>query len=94
MEIISDPDKILQRRLHYGDSAVRRMDICVGVYAPSASLGGGLKKAMLSTLSKGVKIRYLIGIRKENLTLCKDLLAMGLSVRHLDGIQANFSVTD
>ena len=39
------------------------------------------------------KLRYITEIKSDNIQYCKELMEMG-HVRHLDGIRADFVVTD
>ena len=71
----------------------------INIYADSnASLETLGFKNYLSILNylkeKGVRIRYITEITKENMQFCKSLMGITQEFRHLDGIRGAFSVTD
>ena len=45
-------------------------------------------KAGFRTKKRGVKLKYLTEITKDNLSYCKQLLTVVDELRHLDGIKA------
>ena len=53
-----------------------------------------LKHALVDTKTRGTKLRYLTEITKDNLYYCKELLPMVDELRHLDGIQGNFYLSE
>lgn len=49
----------------------------------------------LRARTKGLRVRLITGITKENLYACKELMVRrGVQVRHLEGISQNFSIYD
>jgi hypothetical protein len=58
----------------------KRLDICV---------------AYQETDERGIKIRYLTEIRKENIYYCKELMKLKyLELRQLGGVTFNFDMAD
>ena len=53
-----------------------------------------IKKAFLDAKSRGVKLRYLTEITKDNLTYCKKLISVVDELRHLDCIKGNFMLSE
>ena len=53
-----------------------------------------LKEAFLSVKKRGVKLRYITEITKDNVFYCRELLTMVDELRHLDGIKGNFYVSE
>jgi two-component system sensor histidine kinase VicK len=53
-----------------------------------------LREAFLDAKKRGVRLRYLTGITKSNISYCKQLLTMVDELRHLDGIKCNFYISD
>jgi len=72
-----------------------RFDNCGDVRYPSAVV---TTKPIMNTLleikNKGIKIRVITEITKDNLSYCKELMQIVNEVRHLDGVKGNFTVTD
>jgi len=62
---------------------------------PPLAVGlGPIKKAFLDAKNRGVHMRYLTEITKDNLSYCKELMSIVDELRHLDGIKGNFMVGD
>ena len=52
-------------------------------------------KKLLSDLKvKGIELRYITDITKDNIHYCKELLKFAKEIRHLGGIRTNFSVSE
>jgi two-component system, OmpR family, sensor histidine kinase VicK len=78
-DVISNAEKNLNI---WGDSAL-----------PDFTLTGRIRKACQQAKLKGIKIRYITEITKDNLRSCKELMKFA-EVRHLDKIVGNFVVSD
>jgi hypothetical protein len=74
----------------------KRLDICVDYSTPSIQFETKpVWKAYQETDERGIKIRYLTEIRKENIYYCKELMKLKhLELRHLDGVTLNFGMAD
>ena len=48
-----------------------------------------IRNAFLNAKSRGVHLRYLTEITKDNLSYCKELMKIVDELRHLDGIKGN-----
>ena len=53
-----------------------------------------IKKAFLHAKSRGVRLRYITEITNSNISYCKELMGMVNELRHLDGIKANFMISE
>jgi signal transduction histidine kinase len=53
-----------------------------------------IRKAFLDARNRGVHLRYLTEITKENLPYCKELMKTVHELRHLDGIKGNYMVSE
>jgi two-component system sensor histidine kinase VicK len=83
-------DAIVQGMLR----AKTRIDMCLDVEAPILGIKHDLlKEAKIKAKKKGVKLRYITEINKDNLSYCREL-AQIVELRHLDNIQGNFGVSD
>ena len=52
-------------------------------------------KELLSNLkAKGIKLRYITDITKDNIHYCKELLKFAKEIRHLGGLRTNFSISE
>jgi signal transduction histidine kinase len=71
------------------------VDACVDYTRPSLIAGFmALKEAFLDVKKRGVKLRYVTEINKENISYCKYLLTIVDELRHLDGIKGNFYISE
>jgi two-component system, OmpR family, sensor histidine kinase VicK len=76
-------------------NANHTIDICVDYTRPYLAIEiKRLRYAFLGAKMRGVKIRYLTEITKENLNYCKQLISMTDELRHLDGIKGNFYISE
>ncbi|MDQ4067083.1 MAG: hypothetical protein M3114_05805, partial [Thermoproteota archaeon] len=72
-----------------------RFDNCGDVRYPSAVVTTKpFMKTLLDIKNKGIKIRVITEITKDNLFYCKELMKVVNEVRHLDRVKGNFTVTD
>jgi two-component system sensor histidine kinase VicK len=53
-----------------------------------------LRQAFLNAKNRGVKLRYITEITKDNISYCQQLLTMVDELRHLDGIKGNFYISE
>ena len=61
---------------------------------PLAILIEPIKNAFLDGKSRGIKLRYLTEITKDNIAYCKELITIVDELRHLDGIKGNFMISE
>jgi two-component system, OmpR family, sensor histidine kinase VicK len=53
-----------------------------------------IRKAFLDAKSRGVRLRYITEITRDNILYCKELTKIVDQLRHLDGIRGNFMVNE
>ena len=51
-------------------------------------------KLLIELEKRNIKIRYITDISKDNLGYCKDLMSFNMELHHLEGMKANFSISD
>ena len=67
---------------------------CIDSAEPSLAVSfGPYRQALLGVEGRGIKLRFITEITKDNLQHCKDMLKFA-ELRHLDGIKGNFAVSD
>ena len=72
-----------------------KIDACIDQTRPSLVIDiTVLKEAFLDAKKRGVYLRYITEITKDNLSYCKELLAMVGELRHLDGIKGNLYLSE
>ena len=74
-------------------NAEKNLNICGDSALPDFTLTGRIRKACQQAKLKGIKIRYVTEITKDNLTSCKELMKFA-EVRHLDKIVGNFVISE
>lgn len=52
-----------------------------------------MTEAYIDMKNRGVRLRFISEITKDNLQYCKELMKIG-EVRHLDEVKGNFGVAD
>ncbi len=93
-EVLSGDQYVMNAVLHFL-SIADRIDSCGDYKAPSLIIGvEAYKKLLFDLKAKGIKLRYITDITKDNIHYCKELLKFAQEIRHLDGIKANFSVSE
>ena len=72
-----------------------RIHACLDQTGPSVMMGvESIKKERLKAVKiRGVKLRYVTEITRENISYCKELMKIS-DVRHTDGVKGNFEVSD
>jgi two-component system sensor histidine kinase VicK len=51
-------------------------------------------KAITDAANRGVRMRYLTDITEDNIQYCKEMMKVGMELRHIDGIKGNFAIGD
>ena len=92
-EMISDRNQMNTTINDVIRNAKKCLNICGDSTLPSLSLSEGVRKACQDAKSKGVKIRYITEITRDNLEDCKQILKFA-EVRHLNKLVGNFVVSD
>ena len=91
-EILYGPKNVMDILLQFLSKA-NRIDSCGDYKGPSVSIEA-YKNLLVDLKTRGIKFRYVTDITKENISYCKELMEFSDEVRHLDGIKANFSVSE
>jgi two-component system, OmpR family, sensor histidine kinase VicK len=70
-----------------------RADVCGDYLSPSFSMGvEPIKKGYIDFKKRGVKIRFITEITKDNIHYCKELMQFVDQLRHMDGVKGNMAV--
>jgi two-component system sensor histidine kinase VicK len=70
----------------------KKFDVCANSAAPSGAMTI-FRNAYEHMKSRGIKIRWVTDITKDNLTHCKDLMQYA-EVRHISSLNGNFGVSE
>ncbi|HEX6027832.1 MAG TPA: HAMP domain-containing sensor histidine kinase [Nitrososphaeraceae archaeon] len=95
-EVVYGIDNVINTVLHFLSQTNNKIDACVDYTRPSLAIDFlALKNAFLNAKKRGVKLRYVTEITKDNSSYCKQLLTIMLyELRHLDGIKGNFYISE
>jgi two-component system sensor histidine kinase VicK len=93
-EILNGTENVLSL-LQQFLSRAKRVDSCGDSKSLSVAIEVDMyRKLLVDIKNKDIKVRQVSEITKDNIRYCKELLQFGYEIRHLDGIKANFSVSE
>ena len=94
-EVIYGSESVMNTMMQFLSKA-NTINSCGDYKAPSANIQVEEYRKLLFDLKKrGIKLRYITDITKDNVKYCKELMSdFTYEIRHLDGIKANFSVSE
>jgi two-component system, OmpR family, sensor histidine kinase VicK len=93
-EVLHGEENVMNTVLQFLSKAYR-IDSCGDHRAPSVAIGVEEYKELLFDLrNRGTKLRFITEITKENIHYCKQVMKFAEEVRHIDGIKANFFVSE
>jgi hypothetical protein len=94
-EIFYGSDKVIDAILQFSSRTKSRIEACVDNTRPSLAIRiEQLKKSFMNAKNRGVRLRCITEINKENISYCKELLEIVNELRHLDGIKGNFYLSE
>lgn len=94
-EVIYGEENIVDSTLKLFSGARLTLNNCLDSTGPSMDVipGHPITRAHYEMKERGVRIRYITEITKENVNYCKELMNFS-EIRHLDEIKGNFGVLD
>jgi hypothetical protein len=93
-EIIYGEEHAVRRTLEHFVRIREKLDCCVESAGFSIHLTTEpVKNALIDLKKRGIKIRFISEITKDNIRYCKDMMGIA-EVKHLDRIKGNFAVTE
>src|ERR1051325_2166290 len=93
-EVLSGEEHVMSTMLQFLSKA-DKIDSCGDYKSPSLILEVKQYRQLLCDIkAKGIQLRYITDITKDNIHYCKELLKFAKEVRHLAGMRANFSVSE
>jgi hypothetical protein len=93
--VLYGTEKANNEILQFVAKAKERLHACLDQTVQSVKMGvESIKKERLNAVQKrGIKLKYVTEITKENIVYCKELMKIS-EVRHADGVKGNFEVSD
>jgi two-component system sensor histidine kinase VicK len=93
-EVLLGEENVMNSILQFLSKAYR-IDSCGDHRSPSVAIEVGEYKELLFDLkNRGTKLRFITDITRENMHYCKQVMKFAGEVRHIDGIKANFFVSE
>lgn len=94
IRVMTGPDEIAQARVRMIRNTRSTLDGCTVPHLISGFLIPRLGREYVRAISRGVKCRQITEITKESLSSCKNLIEMGMEVRHLPNLRGAFSLSE
>ena len=91
-EMLIGSEAITKRTWEFFSNVSNKFDVCANSAAPSIAMTI-FRGAYENLKSKGIKIRWVTDIAKENLTHCKNLTQYA-DVRHISSLNGSFAVSE
>jgi two-component system sensor histidine kinase VicK len=92
--VFTDPADTQRVIIQTMSNILHRHDICVDADGPPVAMGiDWVKKCYVDAHARGVKLRFITEITKDNLSRCRQLMEL-VELRHLEGVQGNFGVSE
>jgi two-component system, OmpR family, sensor histidine kinase VicK len=93
-EVLTNPkdiDKVIHQTF---SNILHNYSTCIDASGPAVVMSiESMKKRLIVAHARGIKIRFVTEITKDNLSYCKQMMELG-EMRHLDGVQGNFGVSE
>ena len=94
-ELVSGEENVVNEELRFFSNSRNRIDTYMDYSHPSLAIGiESIKKSFLDAKRRGVGLRYLTEITRQNISSCKKLMQIVDEVRHLEGLKGNFMVSE
>jgi two-component system sensor histidine kinase VicK len=93
-EVLTNPEDI-DRVIHRTFANIsHNYGTCIDASGPAVVMSiESMKKRLIVAHARGVKIRFVTEITKDNFPYCKQMMQLG-EMRHLDEVQGNFGVSE
>jgi two-component system, OmpR family, sensor histidine kinase VicK len=93
-EIFYDEEKAMNKIAQTMSNVKNSASVCGDSLSPSFSMGvDKIKKGYMDFKRRGIKIRFITEITKENLLYCKELMQY-VELRHMANVKGNMAVSE
>lgn len=94
-QVIYGAENIIEYALNHISNLRSYVDNCIDLISPCNFVipNHPITKAYQEMKKRGIKIRFITEITRENIQHCKELMNIS-EVRHLDEIKGNFGIAD
>ncbi len=91
-EVLYGIENAMSRLTQVMSRVHNRADVCGDSLSPSGV--ESIKKGYIEFKQRGVKIRFITEITKDNIHYCKELMKVVEELRHMDGVKGNMAVSE
>jgi signal transduction histidine kinase len=93
--IIRGTDEVVEAEVEFFNRIISKADTYMNYTRPPLAITlDPIRNAFLEAKKRGVHLRYLTEVTKDNLSYCKELLNLVGELHHLDGIKGNFMISE
>ena len=92
-EVIYGKEQVIDTILAWQYNSQKNWNLCVDSTVPKFSMSGLIKKGYENARARGISIRYITEITKDNLEFCREIMNYG-QIRHLPGVVGIFAVSE
>jgi hypothetical protein len=94
-EVLYDPNEIVRRTVEQSNNLKFTIDSCIDLNGPSMLVipNHPVTTAFIDMKNRGVKMRFITEITKDNIKYCRQLMKIG-EIRHLDDVKGNMGIVD
>jgi two-component system sensor histidine kinase VicK len=86
---------VIRIELQFFSNSGQKIDTCMNYTRPALAITiEPIRNAFIDAKKRGIKLRYLTEITKDNVAYCKDMISIVDEIRHLDGIKGNFMINE
>jgi histidine kinase/DNA gyrase B/HSP90-like ATPase len=86
---------LMNTELKFFSNARKRIETCMNYTRPELAIVlEPIRKAFLDAKRRSVDLRYITEITKDNISYCKELMTLVDEIRHLEGINGNFMLSE
>jgi len=97
IEIVYSIQEILKSQSQLFDNSKIKIDSCINYYSLLSSSWfklDSIKKSIMEAKKRGITVRYITEITKDNIQSCKELSKIIDGLRHLDRLKSNFMLSE
>jgi two-component system sensor histidine kinase VicK len=94
-DVVYGIDNVISTKLQFFSNSNIKIDACMNHTLPRLAIAlDPIRNAFINAKNRCVKLRCLTEIASENITYCKELMSIVDELRHLEGIKANFMLSE
>ena len=94
-EVLYGEQNVIRSELQLFGNSKKKIDTCMNYTRPPLAITiDPIRGAISDAKKRGVKLRYLTDISRDNASFCRELISLVDEMRHLEGINGNFMLSE